>query len=352
VKNRSRFLAFSRKVSARKGFTALELATVLFVVFDVILLILPWIESANESARTTKCAFQLQQIGDAAIKHAQVHGYYPSGGWGTSWLGDPDRKFGRQQPGGWMYSILPYAGLKDVWSIGAGVDLAKSPTEKMKAFLGQIQRPVDFFYCPTRRAPALLPYAAARGPGGLPKPAMRGGVAKTDYAINCGDESENERGPGPKSYAQGDDPEYQWPDTSIFSGVSFMRSEIHPADVTDGLAQTYLIGEKYIEAGKYYSGSDLGDNETAMNGFDNDSNRMAGGSDPGPHQDLEGYHNKMTWGSAHPGAVHFIFCDGSVRAVSYEIDAVTHGRLANRHEGAEIDSERWEKWVSGPPPQK
>ena len=33
---------------------------------------------------------------------------FASGGWGWVWQGDPDRGNGKNQPGGWIFNILPY----------------------------------------------------------------------------------------------------------------------------------------------------------------------------------------------------------------------------------------------------
>ena len=35
-------------------------------------------------------------------------GTFPSGGWGSSWVGIADQGYGVNQPGGWIYQILPY----------------------------------------------------------------------------------------------------------------------------------------------------------------------------------------------------------------------------------------------------
>ncbi|MDE2464774.1 MAG: DUF1559 domain-containing protein, partial [Alphaproteobacteria bacterium] len=39
------------------------------------------------------------------------------------------------------------------------------------------------------------------------------------------------------------------------------------------------------------------------------------------------------FGSAHAGGCHFLYCDGSVRHVSYSIDAEVHRRAGNRRDG-------------------
>jgi prepilin-type processing-associated H-X9-DG protein len=43
------------------------------------------------------------------------------------------------------------------------------------------------------------------------------------------------------------------------------------------------------------------------------------------------------FGSAHSGVAHFAFCDGSVRAVSYQIEDDVMRRLGNRHDGQPVD---------------
>ena len=62
----------------------------------------------------------------------------------------------------------------------------------------------------------------------------------------------------------------------MMNGVSFLRSEVRPDVMTRGLGITYLLGEKYLDPDRYTCGCDNGDNESAMNGFDNDTNRCGG----------------------------------------------------------------------------
>jgi prepilin-type processing-associated H-X9-DG protein len=332
-----------RHRTARDGWSVLELAVVVFVIGDLLLLLLPRLESTREAARRNSCAQNIKQLGDGAIEHAAAHLSYPSGGWGFAWLGDPDRGFDRRQPGGWMYSLLPFIGHEDLWGLGAGIDYDKSPASKKTAFRDQVTYPIGVFYCPDRRPVKLYPYTSHRMPANLTALDVKQGVIKSDYAINVGsvgDSALNQLGPGPKSYAEGDRPDYKWNDSSMLNGVSFLRSEIKPHDVTDGLSKTYLIGDKYLDPRSYQTGLDGGDNETAMNGFDNDTNRT-GGENYGPRRDQSGFVSAFIWGSAHPQGAHFVFCDGSVHLISYDIDPFTHARLCDRHDGDSIDESEW-----------
>ena len=50
----------------------------------------------------------LKQIGVTVFGHENVHRFFPSGGWGSWWVGEPDRGIGKIRPGGWIFNILNY----------------------------------------------------------------------------------------------------------------------------------------------------------------------------------------------------------------------------------------------------
>ena len=76
---------------------------------------------------------------------------FPTGGWG-SWVGDPDRGFGNQ-PGSWIYNILPYMEQQALHDIGQGTDAA---TKKQMA-MTMVATPRRRFNCPTRRNMVVSP---------------------------------------------------------------------------------------------------------------------------------------------------------------------------------------------------
>jgi hypothetical protein len=145
-------------------------------------LLLPAAQAAREAGRRAQCANQLKQIALAFHLHHDAHGKLPSGGWGYRWAGDPDRGFGKSQPGSWAYSCLPYLEENRLHKIGANI----SDAAAKKAALTQIlETPVGVFYCPTRRAAVAIPntVAAAYAPLNASQPAL---CAHSDYAANVG----------------------------------------------------------------------------------------------------------------------------------------------------------------------
>lgn len=318
--------ARSRRISARlasfRGFTLVELLVVIAIIGILVALLLPAVQAARESSRRTQCQNQIRQQALACHSHSDVHKHFPTGGWGWLWVGDPDRGFGNDQPGGWVYNILPFIEQNDLHDLGRGKAMAAKFDDARKV----VKTPISVFNCPSRRAAT-----------GFPTPynfnnasaTANDAVAKSDYAINCGDYPRNEIDGGP-GYS---DPLPNPPATpGEETGISYRCSSVRMAQVTDGLANTFLIGEKYLSALLWQRGTDAADNESMYVGYDNDLFRSTHANFGRPRQDSTTL-ILYTFGSAHRAAFNASMCDGSVRSISYEIDMPLYGLLGNRNDG-------------------
>jgi hypothetical protein len=304
-----------------RGVTLVELLVVMGAIT------IPAVQAARESARRTECKNHLRQIGIAVAGHEAHQRFYPTNGWGFRWVGDPDRGFGRKQPGGWIYNIVDYLEGSSARSIGKGLP----DSDKRQALSKLLAQPRAEFACPSRRRPVLTPHSKDVAPFNAAWVLL---VAKTDYAINEGDYVLAAL-EGPRSFAEEASSTYRWPDVSKASGVSFQRSMIAAADIEDGLSQTYLVGEKYVSTLGYETADDPSNDQSMYCGVDWDINRWTAGS---PKQDAE-QPNPVLFGSPHAAGCHFLFCDASVRVVSYTIDVTTHMRLGNRRDGESVSLE-------------
>jgi prepilin-type N-terminal cleavage/methylation domain-containing protein/prepilin-type processing-associated H-X9-DG protein len=322
------------------GFTLVELLVVIAIIGTLVALLLPAIQAAREAARRTQCQSQLKQIGLAWQNHHDAQKYFPSGGWGWPWTGDPDRGFGSSQTGGWLYSILPYMEENAVHDMGKGLTAAAKKPILSQAML----KPIVPFYCPSRRAADLYPYAGHATPvnfNPVPK------AAKSDYAANCGDGDINENhGPDSLAAAKG----FSWVEyiPRLYSGVCFGRSTINMKQITDGTSKTYMAGEKHVNARWYETGQDSADNEQTFAGFDNDTLRVTGLAHSPIHDSVDLFNDPFSdkakrFGSAHSEVFNMVFCDGSVHAISYEISNETHRRLGTRAEGKLVQTSEYEK---------
>lgn len=342
------------------GFTLVELLVVITIIGILIALLLPAVQAAREAARQMTCSNNLKQIGLGCALHEEAQRFFPTNGWGWNWVGDPNQGFGKNQPGGWIFNILPYIEQQSLHDLGKG-QAFQSP-EQMASLKAMTQVALAIFNCPTRR-PAVpnLPksyWAPVNATGGqIP-------VAKTDYAICPGNPSvpspwevdSARQGAGPATLAEGLNPDYPWHDTGpnadlgtfYCNGVSFQRSQVTTADITDGTSATYLAAEKYLWVVSYGGAGlsneyrDYGDNETMYTGVNNDNSRTThyDSATPSnsavPRQDNIGYSNYNVFGSAHSGGIRAVFCDGSVRTISYSIDARLHSLLGARNDGEPI----------------
>ena len=82
------------------GFTLVELLVVIAIIGILVALLLPAIQAAREAARRRQCTTQLRELTLGCLNHHDVHGHFPTGGWGWNWVGDPDRGYGKEQTDG------------------------------------------------------------------------------------------------------------------------------------------------------------------------------------------------------------------------------------------------------------
>jgi prepilin-type N-terminal cleavage/methylation domain-containing protein/prepilin-type processing-associated H-X9-DG protein len=303
----------SQIASPKGGFTLVELLVVIAIIGILISLLLPAVQAARESARRLQCGNNLKQLGLACLDHEQANGFFPTGGW-FAWYqgfltGDPDLGVGDTQPGNWLFNILPFMEQQPLHDLGAGL----TATAKKPLFTQREQTALAAANCPSRRPLGLRPVYPGRTWTNCDPFTV---CAKIDYAGNAGDCS----APG-----QTLDPT---------TGIFFHQSMIRVANVTDGLSNTYLVGEKSLSSDYYETWQSGGDDDAAFEGTNCDNQR---GTSRQPVPDQSGSDSWDLFGSAHAGGLNMAMCDGSVRSISYSIDAEAHRCLGNRKDGQPIE---------------
>jgi prepilin-type N-terminal cleavage/methylation domain-containing protein len=317
VIDRSRF---QRRLKQKgSGFTLVELLVVITIIGILISLLLPAVQAAREAARRTQCANNIKQLSLACLAHLNAHKSFPHGGWGFRCVGLRDKGFGIKQPGGWIYNILPFIEQDTLRNLGpSSADLKRL-----------VETPVPIINCPSRRK--AMTFKA--GPDAW-QPYWTDRLitcARSDYAINAGKNNIDTGGPSDRDYTP------QNSDKAVTLGVAGRMWVCLAEHVRDGMSNTYLLGEKYVNPDFYLTSDDLGDNENAYIGSDRDVYRLYGT----PCQDRAGFDNSYSFGSAHTAGFQMALCDGSVRLIRYTIDLPTHEALIDRRDGKAVDQSKY-----------
>src|SRR5438876_4223731 len=129
----------------RKAFTLIELLVVIAIIAILIALLVPAVQKVREAAARTQCINNLKQIGLAVHNNHDTFKKLPSGGWGWNWVGVPSRGTGPEQPGGWLYNVLPYIDQGALRNLGVG----KTGAAFTNDMLSMLATPVTVFNCPT-----------------------------------------------------------------------------------------------------------------------------------------------------------------------------------------------------------
>ncbi len=319
----------SPRHTRRPAFTLVELLVVIAIIGILVALLLPAIQAAREAARRSQCQNNLKQIGLAVMNHHSTHGFFPTSGWGWHWHGDPDAGFGKEQPGGWAYNVLPYVEESNIREIGSGL----TGMAKDQALRKAATSPIELFHCPSRRPFMLYPLKAgstlAYNVTSCQAPDCA--VPRSDYRGNSGT---NATAPastgGPATLAQAASWAPLWVTNS--NGVTYAKSAVRAAQITDGLSKTIFAGEKVMDQDDYTSGEGANDDQALFVGYDRDTNGYTSdGYDSTtnkflPQQDGPSFANganepwMWSFGSVHTAGFYSVFCDGHVEMIGYDVE--------------------------------
>lgn len=348
------------RVRRTRGFTLVELLVVIAIIGVLVALLLPAVQAAREAARRAQCKNNLKQAALACINHESAHRFLPSGGWGFRWMGDPNKGAGKEQPGGWIFSILPFIEGGNIAQLGKG--LTGDPLKA--ALTQQMSIPVQGLNCPSRRSP--IAYLEVTAAGTVPDDPLYNAipatsVAKSDYAMSSGSRWMNISPIIQRCFLLPNDvncvnAKREADDAlALNNGPTGIRSQVPLRHITDGTSNTFLLGEKFLQPAHYFTGIDIpwgmppssnskgnaGDNSSMYQGADFDNTRQAGASKTAsgepqgmlPLQDTDfgeipDYQRRF--GSAHASGLNMAYIDGSVETISYDVDALVWNAKGSR----------------------
>jgi prepilin-type N-terminal cleavage/methylation domain-containing protein len=325
---------------SRRAFTLIELLVVIAIIGILIALLLPAVQKVREAANRAKCANNLKQIGLAFQSHHSSFGFFPHAGDNPYDFSVPtftaagNPAIGLDQKAGWAFQILPYMDAENTFRGGG-----KSTIQECAFLAAGTPNPV--YFCPSRRAPMVIPYTQAHGGGWFdqmmslaPRQARAPfPVAMIDYAG-----SNIETVDGHSSSTGVIQPLRIRIDSS--HNIPNANLPIRVRDITDGVSNTLLVGEKAMylpELGHLQADDDQG----YTVGFDHDTMRHTD-SPPLPDyndRDPTGTsYSQGSFGSSHQGTFQAVFADGSVHRIQYSIDPTVFKYLGNIKDGNPINS--------------
>ncbi|MBQ4143223.1 MAG: DUF1559 domain-containing protein [Thermoguttaceae bacterium] len=337
-------------MTQRKGFTLVELLVVIAIIGMLVGLLLPAVQQAREAARRMQCNNNLKQIGLACMNHESGNQIFPSGGWNQSYVGDPNKGFGKGQPGSWIYSLLPYMEQNAIYQLGT-TNTTSTSTPKLDTD-DCLAAPLKAFICPSRRTEKVYPLGTTS-------------YSNSNFGASDGAKSDYAACYGSTEFSVSNNAAYNIKSKSIKNtgtlptGIIFDCSATKMGEVRDGTSNTYLAGEKFVYADKYEEKDGNGDEYVMYSGPRSDSGGTNGNSNFRSAGDYESFSNNSgtvnadgtayqpmqdrattmagtsqyahsAFGASHAGGFGMVMADGSVHSISYSIDGAIHACLANR----------------------
>ncbi|MFM7038465.1 MAG: DUF1559 domain-containing protein [Planctomycetaceae bacterium] len=297
---------------ARRGFTLIELLVVIAIIAILVALLLPAVQQAREAARRTQCKNNLKQLGLAAHNHHDVYNRMPVGHYGVpkdiTWSGTGPRnlQWRQHQWFGILPQLLPYIEQSSLYNqipIWKGLDHRPDPASATGNYLPEVA-----WFDDTQtntlaqfKLPAVLCPSDPQKTRNPPYCPILQHMDETGFFTVVG--FGTERGYGETNYlgVAGYFGNISW--GMPFGGMFGDRThKVNFRDITDGTSNTLMFGESTGGDFLNWRWMGAGAMPTAW-GFNNT-----------PTQ------NWYQYESFHTAVVQFALADGSVRAISKNID--------------------------------
>lgn len=296
----------SRKLVLKTlGFTLVELLVVIAIIGILVGLLLPAVQAAREAARRMQCANNLKQMGLAIHNYESTYKRLPSGFAANQTTGSPGW--------GWGSALLAYMESTNTYN---EIDFRIPIDDPSHA---QIRTTVISTYlCPSDIGEPLfdITHGDDHEDAEVTKLDIDYGgqvlfkIAKSNYAAMFG------------TFELEDSP-YRG------DGMFFGNSKTRFADVTDGLSNTLMKGERSSRLGKCIWQGNI--QEAAE-----PHARILGVADHTPNHKSGHFED---FSSFHPAGVNFLKADSSVAFYSENIDLITYQAMSTRAGGEVATSE-------------
>lgn len=290
----------------RSAFTLVELLAVIAIVGLLAALLLPAVQAARESSRQSTCANNIRQIGHAMQLHHQATNVLPEAAAMLEPLPGNDGTWEGRRP--WTLFVMPFLERGDTAaSIRSSAANSMSNERKIAA-----EAIIPTFICPSDVVGPLETMADYRS--GLGGGWANASSSKLNYLGNGGPLPAFLAGNWPTPPANPTQEPARASQRLLSRGAIRKYGGLPFAAVTDGLSNTFLVGE----AGGRNNGANK---QEAMPGLwatiyrnDDAVRTVLRYSREKPNSG-----STFGFGSFHPGGVHFVMCDGAVRFIVDEI---------------------------------
>lgn len=289
-------------MSKRHAFTLVELLVVIGVISLLMALLTPAIQKVRAAADKMLCASNMRQIGIALHLYHNDYERFPPG-YTSNRPGEPYPRMT------WLVRLLPYIEQDALWRTTAIAYQQNRIAFNNPPHVGFIT-PIKIFSCPSDER---MSQAQVTLRGRLAALTSYVGVLGTDYRVT--------------------------------DGILYRDSRTRITDIRDGTSNTIMVGERPPSTDNFYGWWYAGFGQNGSGSLDmllgakelNFGAGTTGGLPPGPYSFGPGRLSNLSdvfhfW-SLHPSGANFLFGDGGVHFINYNVDSNLIPALATRNGG-------------------